>query len=209
LTPKGKSCLFLPLIIFIFIPALSRAETISASPSLPGFYLFQTLPHSSSKCNFSIPSSCSRPIHRAILKTADPSSFGINKPASYETTGNPFVNLSDAALAKSDRQSSFVNSQDASDWVQRSLSEDHWIALDKLAHLLVSFSLVGIGYAVSSERGLGFSRNQARILSAGGTALIGIVKEIHDYRKGSGFSRKDLAADGLGIALGVVFFTFY
>jgi len=168
--------------------------------------LFQTLPHSSSKWNFSIPSSRSRPVHRALFKTADPafdgtrpSFVGINKSAYYIKIQKPFVNL----------QSSFVNSRDASDWVQRSLSEDRWIALDKLAHLLVSFSLVGIGYAVSSERGLGFSRNQARILSAGGTALIGIAKEIHDYRKGSGFSRKDLAADGLGLALGVVFFTFY
>ncbi|MDD5223542.1 MAG: hypothetical protein PHE84_06105 [bacterium] len=125
------------------------------------------------------------------MKTADKSAY-------YLKIQKPFVNL----------QSSFVNSQDASDWVRRSLSEDRWIALDKLAHLLVSFSLVGIGYAVSSERGLGFSRNQARILSAGGTALIGIAKEIHDYRKGSDFCGKDLTADGLGIALGVLTYTF-
>ena len=106
------------------------------------------------------------------------------------------------------RQLSIVNPQDASDWISRSLSEDRWLALDKLAHLLVSFSLVGIGYAVLSDRGLGWDRNRARILSAGGTALLGIAKEIRDYRKGGGFSRKDLAADGLGITLGILFYTF-
>lgn len=175
----AKSCLLVFLVIFIFFPTLSQAE----NPPVP----------------------ISRELHyseyRQTIGAPD-----LNKKR--QLAGQDRTGISDKFTHLSDFHSALANQQDASDRVRRSLSEDRWIALDKLAHLLVSFSLVGIGYAVSSERGLGFSRNQARILSAGGTALIGIAKEIHDYRKGSDFCGKDLTADGLGLTLGILFFSF-
>jgi len=88
-------------------------------------------------------------------------------------------------------------------------SGDRWLAFDKLAHFLVSLSLVGMSFALLDGRGLELSPDHARIFSAAGTALLGLTKEIRDHRRGAGFSGKDLAADGLGIALGITVFTFY
>jgi uncharacterized protein YfiM (DUF2279 family) len=184
-----KNCLLLPLILVIFFPTLSRSETISAFSSPPRAYFYKNY-----LSNYLPPS----PI---LLPPANASAVKLKGiPPSFESVQDK------SAIVI--RQSEIVNSQDASDWVKRSLSEDRWIALDKLAHLLVSFSLVGMGFAASSERGLGFDRNQARILAAGGTALIGVAKEIRDYQKGSDFCGKDLTADGLGLTLGILFFTF-
>ena len=87
--------------------------------------------------------------------------------------------------------------------------EDRWLAIDKLAHFLVSLSLVGMSYALLNGRGLEIDPDQARLISAGSVALLGLAKEFQDSRRGSGFSYKDLVADGIGIAVGITIFTFY
>ena len=80
---------------------------------------------------------------------------------------------------------------------------DKWLAKDKAEHLVVSAFLTGVSYSVLRD----FYRNreESSIYFSTGLALsLGLGKEFHDRRTPQGrFSYKDLAADILGIGLGL------
>ena len=80
---------------------------------------------------------------------------------------------------------------------------DKWLAKDKAEHLVVSAFLTGVSYSVLRD----FYRNreESSIYCSTGLALsLGLGKEFHDRRTPQGrFSYKDLAADILGIGLGL------
>jgi uncharacterized protein YfiM (DUF2279 family) len=80
---------------------------------------------------------------------------------------------------------------------------DKWFAKDKAEHLVVSAFLTGVSYSVFRD----FYRNRKEssiYLSTALTFSLGLGKEFHDERTPQGrFSYKDLAADILGIGLGL------
>ncbi len=84
---------------------------------------------------------------------------------------------------------------------------DRWLGRDKLSHFAVSLAAVGLANhwleAESAEPPVR-ARNTAVVFSLS----LGIVKELQDgAQKGNRFSFKDLAADILGAAAGIVLFT--
>ena len=81
---------------------------------------------------------------------------------------------------------------------------DRWLSTDKLQHLVVSIHLTLLSYKIAHQS---YHNTPAisRMESAGLVLSIGLGKEFRDSRKPSGkFSYKDLAADALGIALGLI-----
>jgi len=86
-------------------------------------------------------------------------------------------------------------------------SPDPWMARDKVAHFAVSLAAVGFSnHLLGSE--FGSSKSGARNKSVCFSLSLGVCKEIHDRtQKGNRFSLKDLAADILGTAVGLVLFT--
>ena len=79
---------------------------------------------------------------------------------------------------------------------------DRWVAPDKAKHLVVSAALVWAAYRVYHGE-LHNDGHDARWVAGGFTGVVGIGKEIHDVR----FSTRDLVADGVGAALGLLFLT--
>ncbi|MEW6686163.1 MAG: hypothetical protein AB1393_08160 [Candidatus Edwardsbacteria bacterium] len=87
-----------------------------------------------------------------------------------------------------------------------SQKKDTWFGQDKFKHLIVSLSLIGFSYHLL-HRESDFSQKETRFLSISGTALAGLLKELYDWkRRPTGFSKKDLVADAVGIAAGVMIF---
>ncbi|MEO0094210.1 MAG: hypothetical protein ABIK67_08170 [candidate division WOR-3 bacterium] len=83
---------------------------------------------------------------------------------------------------------------------------DHWFAIDKVYHLVVSFSLVGSGYHLLANR-IGVKEPYSTVGSVGGTLALGITKEFYDAaRPEDRFSYRDLLYDLLGIAIGYFVF---
>jgi len=84
---------------------------------------------------------------------------------------------------------------------------DRWLARDKVSHLGVSAALVGFSYHLlryERQNQRCSSRNAAVGLSLG----MGLAKETRDAsRPNNHFSYKDLTADLLGAALGILIFT--
>lgn len=81
---------------------------------------------------------------------------------------------------------------------------DPWLGKDKADHLTLSAALTAAQYyALHREANMSSRRSlQAAVVS---TALIGVAKEIYDATARKRFaSKKDLAADVLGIALAVI-----
>ena len=80
---------------------------------------------------------------------------------------------------------------------------DKWFAKDKAEHLVVSVFLTGVSCSIFRD----FYRNREEssiYFSAGLTLSLGLGKEFYDRRTPGGkFSYKDLAADVLGIGLGL------
>ena len=80
---------------------------------------------------------------------------------------------------------------------------DKWFAKDKAEHLVVSAFLAGVSCSIFRD----FYRNgeeSSIYFSAGLTLSLGLGKEFYDRRTPLGkFSYKDLAADVLGIGLGL------
>jgi uncharacterized protein YfiM (DUF2279 family) len=57
----------------------------------------------------------------------------------------------------------------------------------------------------SGQRAINWNEQKAKIIGAGTTFSLGLVKEVYDSRKtGNHFCWKDLAADTAGILLGLV-----
>ena len=80
---------------------------------------------------------------------------------------------------------------------------DKWFAEDKAEHLVVSAFLTGVSCSIFRD----FYRNREEssiCFSVAMTLSLGLGKEFHDRRTPQGkFSYKDLAADVLGIGLGL------
>jgi uncharacterized protein YfiM (DUF2279 family) len=85
--------------------------------------------------------------------------------------------------------------------------EDRWFAKDKALHLTASLILTGVSYRVYHDEYENTEEN-SRIFASGLTLLVGIGKEVIDTQTPQGTaSLKDLAADGLGILLGLLLFS--
>lgn len=83
---------------------------------------------------------------------------------------------------------------------------DPWLAFDKVQHFTFSFLWV-LGSQYTFVNKGNWSEQQALPLSIGSSAAVGVAKELYDWRVKPSryFSRRDLAADGLGILLAVGF----
>ena len=81
---------------------------------------------------------------------------------------------------------------------------DRWLSVDKLQHLIISSHLTLLSYKIAHES---YHNTPAasRIESVGLVLSIGLGKEFRDSRKPiRKFSYKDLVADALGVALGLI-----
>ena len=92
-------------------------------------------------------------------------------------------------------------------WRDTSFSQrpaDPWLAFDKVQHFTFSF-LWTLGSQYTFVNKWGLSERGALPLSITSGAAIGLAKEFYDWRVRPSryFSRRDLVADGLGIALAV------
>ena len=83
---------------------------------------------------------------------------------------------------------------------------DKWFALDKVYHLVVSFSLVGSSYHLLANR-IKVQKSYSTASSIGGVFALGITKELYDAsRPDDRFSYRDLIYDILGIGIGYFVF---
>lgn len=82
---------------------------------------------------------------------------------------------------------------------------DRWLSQDKFLHFYFSAALTGLTYHVYADQ-LDRDHDQGRIISLSLTSLVGFSKELYDLKKKQHFSWKDLAWDGLGIAVGYLAF---
>lgn len=88
----------------------------------------------------------------------------------------------------------------------RAQPADPWLAYDKVQHAAISFLwTLSTQYALVQK--IGWAEQQALPLAAGGTALVGVGKELYDWKVGATrrFSYRDLVANGVGILLAVGF----
>lgn len=86
--------------------------------------------------------------------------------------------------------------------VQR--ASDSWFGKDKADHLTFSAALTAAQY-YALHREANMSSRRSLQTAVASTALIGVAKEIYDATAHKRFaSKKDLAADVLGIALAVI-----
>jgi uncharacterized protein YfiM (DUF2279 family) len=82
---------------------------------------------------------------------------------------------------------------------------DRWFSQDKFLHFYFSATIAGLGYHVYADQ-MKRDEGSGKVISVSLTALIGLGKEIYDQKKKNQFSWKDLAWDGLGIAVGYLLF---
>lgn len=77
---------------------------------------------------------------------------------------------------------------------------DPWLAFDKVQHATFSF-LWTLGSQYTLVNKAAWSERRALPLSIGVSVLVGVGKELYDWRVGSRryFSRRDLIADAVGI----------
>jgi uncharacterized protein YfiM (DUF2279 family) len=82
--------------------------------------------------------------------------------------------------------------------------QDHWFTADKGYHVMGSMiSTTFLGQV--SMRGYNRSIETSKLIGAGTTFTLGLAKEIYDSRQPQNyFSWKDLAANGVGILLGII-----
>jgi len=81
---------------------------------------------------------------------------------------------------------------------------DSWISRDKVHHFLTSAFLTTSGYYYSREVRK-YSIVPSRQIAVSFSVSLGLLKEIRDgVRPGNAFSWKDLAADVLGTAAGII-----
>ena len=84
---------------------------------------------------------------------------------------------------------------------------DRWMGRDKLSHFAFSLGAVGLSYHLLAAES-GFSGSRSRSHAAGVAVSLGLAKEVRDQASpGNTFSLKDLAADLLGTAVGLLIFT--
>ncbi|MDQ7040239.1 MAG: hypothetical protein Q9M35_04805 [Rhodothermus sp.] len=89
---------------------------------------------------------------------------------------------------------------------ESSTSADPWLAYDKVQHMTFSF-LWTLGSQYTLEQKVGWRRGRALPVAVGTTVVVGMAKELYDWKVGPRrrFSYRDLVADGLGIVLAVGF----
>ena len=83
---------------------------------------------------------------------------------------------------------------------------DPWFGFDKVQHFTFSFLVtVGGQYALTDKAGIRARGALPASVAAG--AAVGLAKEVYDARRrgGSGFSRRDLAWDALGLGAAALF----
>lgn len=83
---------------------------------------------------------------------------------------------------------------------------DPWLAFDKVQHVAFGF-LATVGSQYTFVNKAHYSEARALPLSMGMSALLGISKELYDWRwsRSRFFSTRDLVADAVGIALAAGF----
>lgn len=83
--------------------------------------------------------------------------------------------------------------------------QDEWLGRDKVLHFGASLALTLSGQYVLTDKG-GVSNGRAAPVSAAVALGIGVAKEVVDSRRAVNplFSLRDLAADALGVAVGVL-----
>lgn len=88
-------------------------------------------------------------------------------------------------------------------------SPDAWLARDKARHFVVSFLMTGAaGYAARTH--WNWNRPESVKWGVGLTLSLGVMKELRDLRHpGAQASLKDLTADVLGIASGVLLLSWW
>jgi putative lipoprotein len=101
----------------------------------------------------------------------------------------------------------FVSTAGGQERLKPCLTGDSWLGRDKAAHFALSLAMTGYGYHL-----LRYERHQNRELSRNASAVVslswGLSKEAKDAASPKGhFCFKDLAADILGIAAGMLIFT--
>ncbi|MCK4224034.1 MAG: hypothetical protein KAX39_02560 [candidate division Zixibacteria bacterium] len=108
--------------------------------------------------------------------------------------------LIQVSLADSTHETSFSNISSQFDSLKIS---DKWFAWDKAEHLGVSAFLSGVSYSIF--RDFYYNKEKSSVyFSATLTFSLGLGKEFYDKKTPKGrFSYKDLAADILGIGLGL------
>jgi uncharacterized protein YfiM (DUF2279 family) len=77
--------------------------------------------------------------------------------------------------------------------------DDSWVGSDKPLHAFAAGWTAGAGYATGLE--LDWAPADRRLAGVGVALAASLGKEAHDWTRGEPFSFKDLAADGLGIAV--------
>jgi uncharacterized protein YfiM (DUF2279 family) len=93
------------------------------------------------------------------------------------------------------------------DETPKAFKEDRWFAKDKALHLTASLILTGVSYRVYHDEFENPEVN-SRVFASGLTLLLGLGKEVVDTQTPQGTaSLKDLAADGVGILLGLLLFS--
>jgi uncharacterized protein YfiM (DUF2279 family) len=75
---------------------------------------------------------------------------------------------------------------------------DRWFGPDKVQHFWASYAAVAFTFGGATAAGLDRGPALATAVAAG--VIAGVAKELDDARRGWGFSVRDLAMDGLGIA---------
>ena len=87
---------------------------------------------------------------------------------------------------------------------QKKESHDQWFSADKGYHVIgsmISTTLIG----QISLRSFNNSVKKSRVIGAGTTFTLGLAKEIYDSKSPKNyFSWKDLAANGVGIIIGII-----
>ena len=87
----------------------------------------------------------------------------------------------------------------AADSVASRRAADAWLAEDKVQHFAASAAVTTLAYGGAR---IAMSPQDARAVAIGAGVVAGLLKEVHDYRRGTIFSFRDLVWDGLGIAVG-------
>ena len=75
---------------------------------------------------------------------------------------------------------------------------DPWFGTDKVRHFFTSAAVQGLGYG--ALRSADLDHPESLLGASALTAILGLGKELHDRRRGYGFSVRDLVWDAAGAA---------
>jgi putative lipoprotein len=74
---------------------------------------------------------------------------------------------------------------------------DHWFGTDKVKHFFTSALIQSLAYSVTQVTTSG-PRSSLLLSASVATAVVGVGKEVHDYRSYGHFSVRDLVWDAAG-----------